>query len=60
MAIRNQTIEELQHTGYNGFTAHQIELFDQSSIEEYLKSTFTLAEFVYASSQALRTRLGHS
>lgn len=51
MANRMLSITDLQQTGYKQLSIHEVELFDQSTCEEYLKSTFTLNEFVYAASQ---------
>lgn len=42
---------DLQKAGYAQLSDHQIELFDQSSVSEYLKSTFTLNEFVMAATR---------
>lgn len=50
LVSRNQTVAELQRTGYKQMSEHEIELFDQSSAEEFLKSNFTLNEFVFAAS----------
>jgi hypothetical protein len=41
-------VKELQKAGYSQLTVHQVELFDQCSAAEYLKSSFTLNEFVMA------------
>lgn len=41
-------VDALQKVGYSQLTAHQIELFDQSSEGEFLKTSFTLNEFVMA------------
>jgi hypothetical protein len=53
MLNRNLTIEELQRIGYTHMSIHEVELFDQSNIQEYLKSTFTLQELVLAASLVL-------
>jgi hypothetical protein len=44
-------VGELQKAGYLQMTVHQVELLDQSSIDEYLKSSFTLKELVTAASR---------
>ena len=49
MANRSLTIEDLQQTGYKQLSIHEVELFDQSTCEDFMKATFTLNEFVYAS-----------
>jgi hypothetical protein len=51
LMARNQSVEELQRVGYTELSIHEIELFDQSTIEEYLKSTFTVNELVLAAGQ---------
>lgn len=53
MANRMLSMADLQKTGYKQLTIHEVELFDQSTCEEFLKSTFTLNEFVYAASQVM-------
>lgn len=53
MANRMLSIEDLQQTGYKQLSIHEVELF--STCEEFLKSTFTLNEFVYAASRVITT-----
>uniref|UniRef100_A0A7S3M5Z4 Uncharacterized protein n=1 Tax=Spumella elongata TaxID=89044 RepID=A0A7S3M5Z4_9STRA len=48
MRERNLSIADLQRNCYMTLSTHEIELFDQSNAEEYLKSLFTLNEFVKA------------
>lgn len=48
MRQRNLPTVELQQMCYTTLSNHEIELFDQSSAEEYMKSLFTLNEFVKA------------
>lgn len=51
LLARNQTIQQLQQIGYAQMSVHEVELFDQSSVEDYLKAHFTLNEFILAASQ---------
>ena len=53
LLIRNLTIEDLQRIKYTNMSIHDVELFDQSTIQEYLKATFTLQELVLAASLVL-------
>jgi hypothetical protein len=54
---RHHTVEELQRIGYTHLSTHEVELFDQSSLNEHLKATFTLSEFVFAASQKVQAPL---
>ncbi len=51
LLARNLTIEQLQRIGYAQMSVHEVELFDQSSLEDYLKANFTLNEFILAAGQ---------
>lgn len=48
MLRRDMTAQKMQSIGYNQMTIEEIEAFDQSSIDEYLRATFSPDEFVFA------------
>lgn len=51
MDTKIPSIEQLQSTAYNQLSMSDIEVFDQSSVAEYLASVFTVQDFAIAAGQ---------
>lgn len=51
LVSRNYNVEQMQSIGYKHMSIHEIERFDQSTIDEFLESVFTQEEFVFAAGQ---------